>query len=326
MTKDELIRYIERTWEDLKEDHVSIMMKVEGSSAPLYLRADEQTVAFLLTMDVKREPDIKPKKYNNVSIQIEKFSGETKAVVVSLTNQRFRETFSKIAADVISCVYGLNTESESCSMFCLRVNSWRNIFSRGPMQTLTPEEQVGLYGELEFIQALINEGIPTGEVIDAWKGADAEDKDFQFHNVGIEVKSSHKQDKLVKISNVRQLDPAGFDALYLYYYSFAKSNGGPNTLPAQIDEVRAMLVGSPYLEEFESKLLNAGYNDADKENYKSSYTQTYEEAYQVNEQFPKITKSDVMEAILDVSYVIDLNVCDEMVMSYSTFMEKIKEA
>jgi hypothetical protein len=69
---------------------------------------------------------------------------------------------------------------------------------------------------------LINEGFPTGEVIDAWKGADAEDKDFQFHNVGIEVKSSHKQDKLVKISNIRQLDTAGFDAVYLYYYSFAK--------------------------------------------------------------------------------------------------------
>jgi hypothetical protein len=326
MTRAELIKYIECTWEQLKEDQVSTMLRVEGSTAPLFLHAREQTVGFLLTVDASRELDIKPKKYANVSIHIEKLSSETKGVVVSLTNQRFFDTFSKIAADVISCVQTLNKEPEYTSIYCLRVNSWRNIFSRGPQQMLSQDEQVGLFGELEFIQALINEGIPSGEVIDAWKGADAEDKDFQFHNVGIEVKSSHKQDKLVKISNIRQLDTTGFDAVYLYYYSFAKANGGSNTLPAQIDSVRSMLVGSPYLEEFESKLLNTGYSDADKENYKASYTQTYEEAYHVNVQFPKITKNMVMEAVLDASYVIDLNVCDDLVISYNSFMDKIKQA
>ena len=325
MTKNELIKYIELTWEQLKEDQVSTMLRVDGSTAPLFLHARDQSVAFLLTVDVNRDIDIKPKKYNNVSIHIEKLSSETKGIVVSLTNQRFLDTFSKIAADVISCVQSLNKESEYTSIFCLRVNSWRNIFSRGAQQILTQEEQVGLFGELELLQAMINEGIPTSDIIDAWKGADAEDKDFQFHNVGIEVKSSLKQDKLVKISNIRQLDTTGFDAVYLYYYSFAKSNGGSNTLPAQIDEVRSMLVGSPYLEEFESKLLNTGYNDADKDNYKASYTLTYEEAYHVNVDFPRITKSMVMEAVLDASYVIDLNVCDDLVIRYNSFMEKIKQ-
>ena len=326
MTKSELIKYIELTWEQLKEDQVSTMLRVEGSTAPLFLHARDQSVAFLLTVDVNREIDIKPKKYNNVSIHIEKLSSETKGIVVSLTNQRFFDTFSKIAADVISCVQNLNKEPEYTSIYCLRINSWRNIFSRGAQQIMTQDEQVGLYGELEMIQAMINEGIPTSDVIDAWKGADAEDKDFQFHNVGIEVKSSHKQDKLVKISNIRQLDPTGFDAVYLYYYSFAKSNGGTNTLPAQIDEVRSMLVGSPYLEEFESKLLNTGYKDADKDNYKASYTLTYEEAYNVNVDFPKITKNMVADAILEASYVVDLNVCDDLVISYNSFMDKIKQA
>ena len=167
----------------------------------------------------------------------------------------------------------------SVSIFCTKVNSWKNIFSRGINEALTPEEQVGLYGELELLKAIINEGIPTNEVIDAWKGADAEDKDVQFHNPGIEVKSSIKQDKLVKISNIRQLDSTGYDELYLYYYSFAKSNGGANTLPAQIDEIRSLLVGSPFLDEFESKLLNAGYSDSDKDNYKASYTVAYEECF-----------------------------------------------
>lgn len=326
MTRNELIKYIELTWEQLKEDQVSTMLRVEGSSAPLFLHARDQSVAFLLTVDADRELDISTKKYNNVSINIEKLTADTKGIMVTLTNMRFLDTFSKIAADVIACVQNLNNEQDYLTTYCKRVNSWRNIFTRGAQQLLTQDEQVGLYGELELIQEMINEGIPTSEVIDAWKGADAEDKDFQFHNVGIEVKSSHKQDKLVKISNIRQLDTAGFDSVYLYYFAFAKSNGGANTLPAQIDEVRSMLVDSPYLEEFESKLLNAGYNDADKDNYKSCYTLTYEEAYYVNAEFPKLTKGMVPDAILDASYVVDLNVCDDLVISYNSFMEKIKQA
>ena len=144
----ELIKHIELTWEQLKEDGVTTMMRIDGSRAPIFLRASDQIVAFLLTMDINRTLDIKPKKFNNVSIQIEKLSAETKAVVVTLTNQRFLDTFSKIAADVASYTMPLESESESVSIFCTKVNSWKNIFSRGINEALTPEEQGGLYGEV----------------------------------------------------------------------------------------------------------------------------------------------------------------------------------
>lgn len=326
MKKNELIKHIELIWENLKDEGVSTMMKMDESKAPIYLRANGQTVSFLLAVSIERELDITQKKYNNVNISVEKLSSETNGIVITLLNQRFLDTFSKIAADVISATMPMEAESEAVSIFTLKINSWRNIFSRGPMQTLSTEEQVGLYGELEFIKTLLNENFSTSEVIEAWKGADAEDKDFQFQNIGIEVKSSHKQDKLVKISNIRQLDDAGYAELYLYYYSFAKSNGGTNTLPMQIDEIRSLLVGSPYLEEFESKLLNVGYNDSDKVSYKSSYTMTYEEAYKIEDRFPKITSINVMQGVLDASYMVDLNICDDSVITYNDLIQKIKQA
>lgn len=324
MMRTELIRCIEDTWDKLRGEGQSTMLKVEGAEAPIFLRANDAEVSFLLALPIEHGIDLKPKKYSNVTIAIEKLSPETKGIVVALTNRRFLDTFVKIAADVIGNTMGLRTTSEQSSIYGTKVNSWKNIFSRSPYATLTPEEQVGLYGELTFMKALFSEGFQTHEVIDAWKGADAEDKDFQFCNIGVEVKSSHKQDKLVKISNIRQLDPTGFSELYLYYYSFAKSNGGPTTLPAQIEDIRARLVGSPYLDVFESKLLNTGYNDADKEEYKASYTLSYEEAFIVNADFPKITKETVMPAVLDASYIVDLNVCDNNIITYNSFMEKLK--
>ena len=52
MKKIELIKHIELTWEQLKEDGVTTMMRIDGSRAPIFLRASDQTVAFLLTMDI----------------------------------------------------------------------------------------------------------------------------------------------------------------------------------------------------------------------------------------------------------------------------------
>ncbi|MER8318559.1 hypothetical protein ABS199_19585, partial [Acinetobacter baumannii] len=39
----ELIKHIELTWEQLKEDGVTTMMRIDGSRAPIFLRASDQT-------------------------------------------------------------------------------------------------------------------------------------------------------------------------------------------------------------------------------------------------------------------------------------------
>ncbi len=325
MSNNELLSYIRVTWQNLVEEGQSAMIRIENCPAPIFLRAGEQNLSFLITMPANEEADIKPKRYNNITITFEKLSLDTKGIVITLTNRRFEDVFSKIAADVIGNVMKLNHESEQISLFCNKVNSWKNVFSRGLANILSVEEQIGLYGELEFIKALIEEGFSTGTVIDAWKGADAEDKDFQFENIGIEIKSSAKQDNIVKISNIRQLDAAGYKELYLYYYSFAKSNGGLSTLPNQINSVRNILSGSPYLDEFEFKLLNVGYDDSDKEEYRASYTLVNENAYIINNAFPKITNELAMSGILDASYFVDLNICENNAISYSSLMTTLKK-
>ena len=71
MNRNELINYIELTWENLKDEGINTMLRLEGSKAPLFLRAVNQTVAFLLTLDINRDVDIKQRQFNNVSIEIE---------------------------------------------------------------------------------------------------------------------------------------------------------------------------------------------------------------------------------------------------------------
>ena len=72
--------------------------------------------------------------------------------------------------------------------------------------------------------------------------------------------------------------------------------------------------------------MNAGYKDSDKDIYKASYTVTYEECFRVEDQFPKIIKDVVMDAIIDASYIVNLNACDEYEVSYKEFMDIIVQA
>ena len=132
MMRTELIRYIEDTWDKLRGEGQSTMLKVEGAEAPIFLRANDAEVSFLLALPIEHGIDLKPKKYSNVTIAIEKLSPETKGIVVALTNRRFLDTFVKIAADVIGNTMGLRTTSEQSSIYGTKVNSWKNIFSRSP--------------------------------------------------------------------------------------------------------------------------------------------------------------------------------------------------
>jgi len=63
----------------------------------------------------------------------------------------------------------------------------RNVFaSRG---ALTPEKEVGLFGELLFLEFLIHQ-IGAGPAVDAWQGPLSEEHDFVFDAIHIEVKTT----------------------------------------------------------------------------------------------------------------------------------------
>ena len=72
--------------------------------------------------------------------------------------------------------------------------------------------------------------------------------------------------------------------------------------------------------------MNTGYNDSDRDMYASSYTNVTEDAYHVSSDFPMISRNLVADAILDASYLVDLNACDQFNITYNDFIKTIKNA
>lgn len=322
--KNELLTEIDGLWNQLLQEEIGVMHKLDAVKAPFFLMASQNVKSFLFAVTSDSSVDFKSRKYENVEFQNIVLSKGYKGLAVSLTNSRLYSIFLVIAADVASSLIEYSSDEASLSVYIKKVNQWKSVFNRKYEELLTPEQQLGLYGELSFMKELIETGVDASTVLLSWKGPVKDDKDYLIGTKAVEIKSSAKTDKLVKISNIHQLDSQGFEYLFLYSYSFVRSSQGSNTLVALIKELRDIFSETANPEDFEEKLILAGYFDKDAERYTNSYTKTNEDCYEVEGDFPRITPNNVMKNVLNAEYVIDLNAATSHLVTFQNFIQIIE--
>lgn len=132
---------------------------------------------------------------------------------------------------------------------------------------LSHDLEVGLFGELRLIRALSRNtahGIDVEELLNAWRGPDAEEHDLDLRGVDIEVKTTAAERRLHWIGSLTQLMPTVGRPLYLVSQQLTKAAAEDGqTLPQLIDQVRELLGDAPTAARgFETGLLRAGWNDA----------------------------------------------------------------
>ncbi|MGH9197657.1 MAG: PD-(D/E)XK motif protein, partial [Acidimicrobiia bacterium] len=108
---------------------------------------------------------------------------------------------------------------------------------------------VGLVGELLVLRALVTMAPSRAtQAIDGWSGHIRSSRDFQLHNVGVEVKTTRGATSRHQVSGVRQVEVGrgvdGTDESYLYLASIGiepvpDSEVGDNswTLPSLVDNI-----------------------------------------------------------------------------------------
>jgi hypothetical protein len=110
-------------------------------------------------------------------------------------------------------------------------------FSKSTKKSLSRSKQIGLMGELWFLEALMEE-MPNVNHLDGWTGPEGFPVDFSFgESFGVEVKSRLQPFKdWLSISSTSQLDNSLPD-LHLVVYDFVPTDGGIN-LKEKVDEVK----------------------------------------------------------------------------------------
>lgn len=177
-------------------------------------------------------------------------------------------------------------------------------------RSLSREKQLGLFGELMFLQHTIREtSVPAA--ISAWKGFAENEHDFVFRTGSFEIKTTTSEARRHRISSLEQLNPVPKSSLWLLSIQItAATPTTGRTLAELVDETRQMTDDHP---ELEKSLARAGWRERDRPVYRNPYRlRSTPAAYRVDDNFPAITRAKLAgatahpELIINASYVVDV--------------------
>jgi hypothetical protein len=192
------------------------------------------------------------------------------------------------------------------------LKTWASILST--RTRLTAEAEVGLFGELLVLRALLETGAADAL---AWRGGFGEEHDFGFTHADAEAKATSGERRRHWIHGLTQLVATGETPLWLL--SLQLTRGGDQqgeTLPGLIDDVSS-LADAAGRSRIEANLARIGWKEEQRDLFDERWRlRTTPLALRVDDDFPRLTPSILINAGVDtsrlrqVSYEVDLT--DEM--------------
>lgn len=240
------------------------------------------------------------------------------SIWIALSRQHFGslDLFVTMADDVILTLNGLKHISDEglFHVFLGRIRAWQSFMHHEQSGLLSPEKEVGLFGELEFLRALLLSGIPDMVTIEGWEGPFKGIHDFRVGNGAIEVKTTLSPIGFpARINSLEQLDDSLVQPLFVAGIRLALNSSGI-TLLEQVDSLRNILSKTPEaLAMFNSALLNIGFLESASNRYCRRFLFSERRIMRVFAEFPRITRKDVKIEISKVKYELDLDMitgCD----------------
>jgi len=277
---------------------------------------------FILSVSKTIEiPELKNYRFRGVEI----FPIETEnsfELNIYLLDNDLKDIFSLFIQNVLEDICDCITENEALTKTLNVVAKWKKLFDKINFNGLNSERQKGLIGELLFINYLLDNGKTTANILNAWTGADFEDKDFTFGSVGVEVKFTSTKTPKVTVSSERQLDTQNLNELFLLLYTAEEVKENGFSLNSLIAQIRSKITNTDELKLFNENLMLIGYFEDDKSHYGKMYSLKKQYAFEIREEFPKIIKSQIPLSIYDVKYSIELSAIENFIVENETLSAK----
>lgn len=240
-------------------------------------------------------------------------------LVIEETDKENEEIFNLFAQSLIDNLLYQQYLSLYQQIYTVLEN-WHQFFKVPFVKRLTIEEQMGLFGELTYINKWLDyHPAEMPIIIQQWKGPLRNRVDFVVAQKGIEIKTldSGKLKEEIHIANEKQLElTEALKQIYVYVtkISFA-DNSGVNILTL-IDDIEEKLVkqAPPLAVRFKELLMEIEVGLANINYEVQDFIIEEDVVYQVNESFPTITSQDLRSGISNVSYKVDLSHCKQNIV------------
>lgn len=218
------------------------------------------------------------------------------------------ELFLAMACDVIGAVESDGTADPKrlARAFLGRVRAWQEFMRKGA-QVLTPEEEIGLVGELTVLRELIDAGVPLDIAMSSWVGPNGANQDFELGTGAIEVKSTISPLSFpARISSLAQLDDAVLQPLFVVGVRLMQSATGESLPEVIASMTQAVLANQEASRLFKDKVFAAGYYIAHEGSYLRKFTTTPPRVVEIKAGFPRLTLGIVPTGITEAKYSLDL--------------------
>jgi hypothetical protein len=246
-------------------------------------------------------------------------NGNKKNIVISIKDREHIEIFYVLCCNILSATKAATDSKAALAILYRRTWRWHQLLKKGYSGILSKESQKGLLGELIFLKNILFDMFSFTESLSFWEGPLGAPKDFCLGTNAIEVKTKRGTSQpYVTISSEHQLDRVGLDNLYLYVISITpgiENQVTSFTLTDVVNEILDLLnKNNPDDgEEFQRKLMEIGYLHGD--DYSEFIWQFLDdEYYEVNSDFPFISNTSLPEGVSQVTYKLDLNVCNDFII------------
>lgn len=229
-------------------------------------------------------------------------------IAVTRKEEGNRELFAAMVCDIAGALdaeAGAGEEKQLRSLLA-RIRSWQEFMRRG-MHVLAPEAEIGLIGELVFLDLLIRSGIAPAQAIDSWLGPLDAPQDFALGTGAIEVKASQSTTGFpARIGSLEQLDDALLKPLFLAAIRLARSESGRN-LPEFAEALQPCMLEAGVGHILADRLLAAGYHVTHADRYPKRFALQGVRIFSVDGDFPRLVPGRVPDGITRAAYDIDLD-------------------
>lgn len=232
-------------------------------------------------------------------------------LIIAQEAEKSEEIFEKLLQSLVDHIF-VNQNQDLFSVIYEVLDRWHNFFRYKNNKKLSLEEQMGVFGELFFIHNwLIKFPDEPPLIVNYWKGPTRHRIDFVKNSIGIEIKTLYpKIREEIRISSEKQLELSTvIQKIYLYVLKIEDTQSDGQTIQDLIDLIRTQLLDrAPSILVrfndllFDLYILDNIYNDI-------FFYVHHEEAYEVGDQFPKLTSVDLPVGVSNISYSIDLSHC-----------------
>lgn len=300
-------------WEDIKTPSEDISVRQIENSGKLPLYWGKDAFGHCIYM-IEFPTDLSDfYKKNNVSIhgikidlRVLRTTGN-QGLILMLEKHIDQDLFFSLCETLTQTLSEVSDPLVGLAVVLSQIKRWKAFLAGKKGRLLSAEEVRGLFGELQFLQQMLDEMDIEQNALEAWQGPEMSHQDFIFSDIAVEVKSlSGRERNTVKISSEDQLESLN-SSLFLKVFRLidmpeSKASMSLNELVKSIEET---LTEAEAIDMFDTKLAKAGYVQMFPYD-KPKFVVAEEQTYRVEGDFPRIVRSELNAGLTRIGYEIKL--------------------